>query len=782
MEDQRAPHTTVEHIKRWLLARRHMLQRQEAEQTGTLVRLCTATLIGWALTRAPLLFSVNPLPSAAVIASSHSTIALLSGILLGLWQGNAPHPAVTLLSIAVGLLSRLCLRLFFFPAGEENEGIRRQFRHDLLCHLKTRLHRLWHNPVHPETASRQFPPLPVSQRTLSAAVGGVAGAVLLCINGNFSFYDLWGAALLLLLSPIACALYCFSFDAPSHLSPTLRVYLGHSVGIVSVFFCLRGLSFFYLSPAVIVLLAFSLYLVAHKGLYLAAGALLLGGIAIDVTILPPLLVALLLYALLHRGLGRAALLLSIAGSLIVTFSGGKGLFLALAPSVCFGGLMASVLLTLQAHHVIKHPFTQSPYRHDATVSLLIAEKRRCDRLTARLCTMAGAFDAVSEIMAQNHLAPADDMTTTPHAPSLFSAHCAAMASVLRDAGNENAATLTADDTLSQQLGKALREQGAQFRHSCVLTAGNGRCRVQLHGCSPAHLGMEEQTLHRLAERITGATLYPPEFDEGEEDGGMMILRPRPILSVSCSFRTLAAEDTLPSCPNTGSRPHESKKAPHCGDSIRFFTDGQDRFCALLCDGMGTGEDAALTSRTAVLLLERLLRAGVGYDTALSLLNLCLRSRAGHSAEITSTVDLMTLDSFSGRARFIKSGAADTLILRDGQLFIISSRTYPLGILSGVDMQVIPFSLRMGDCVILMSDGVADALLCPAGSCFSPSEDASAAVELSDDRILTLVQEHPPLDDSTAALLAERILQLARELGGGDDMTIALLRIVKNGGQ
>ncbi len=781
MEHQSTKPGTVDRVKHWLLNRRHILKNREGEENTTaLLRLCVTALVGWALTRAPLLFSVNPLPACAVIASSHSTLALLSGVLFGLWQG-APHPTVTMLMIGVGLLTRLCLRLFFYPAGQECAEQRRQYRRAVLARLLLTLRQLCQNDTDvKDEPSPKSPPLPTSLRTLSATVGGMAGGLLLCILGGFAFYDLFGAVLLLLLSPVACALYCFSFDDHRRRSRTLRSLLGHGALLFSVCFCLRSIFFFYLSPAVALLLALSLFLTLKSGLLIALGCLLLGGLAIDLTILPPLLVTLLLYALLWRRMGRAALILATVGALATTLAAGSELFLHLAPSVCAGILLMSVLLSVQVHRSRAQQPARDSYRHDTTATALIAEKRRCDRLSARLCTMAGAFDAISEIMARMQTSPAEEPPPLPCAPSPvpFAQHCAVMASILRDAGNENAATLSPDDQLSQQLGKALKEQGAQFRHLCVLTSGNGRCRIQLHGCSPAHLGIDEKKLHRIAERITGATLRPAEFDETGEDGGVLTLRPRPALSVVCSSRSIAAGEVHFPEAQKSIQPRENKKAPFCGDSIRFFSDGQERFCALLCDGMGTGERAALTSQTSVLLLERLLRAGVGCDTALSLLILCLRSRRGAAAEISSTVDLMVLDPFCGRARFIKSGAADTLIWRDGQLFKISSRTFPLGILTGVDMQLIPFTLRTGDCVLMMSDGVADALLTPTALCALQSDDTIAAT-VCDEHILSLLRACPPTDDDAVAALSERILAMSRERGSEDDMTVALLRIVQN---
>ena len=59
----------------------------------------------------------------------------------------------------------------------------------------------------------------------------------------------------------------------------------------------------------------------------------------------------------------------------------------------------------------------------------------------------------------------------------------------------------------------------------------------------------------------------------------------------------------------------------------------------------------------------------------------------------------------GVARFHKSGAAPSYVFRSGELFKLSARTLPLGILDDVDSKKLRFDLRAGDIIIMVSDGV-----------------------------------------------------------------------------
>ena len=69
--------------------------------------------------------------------------------------------------------------------------------------------------------------------------------------------------------------------------------------------------------------------------------------------------------------------------------------------------------------------------------------------------------------------------------------------------------------------------------------------------------------------------------------------------------------------------------------------------------------------------------------------------------------LLELDLYTGEASFWKSGAAPTFVLREGNVFRLTSRTAPAGILPEADVQKTVFHLYPGDVVVMVSDGVSD---------------------------------------------------------------------------
>ena len=189
-----------------------------------------------------------------------------------------------------------------------------------------------------------------------------------------------------------------------------------------------------------------------------------------------------------------------------------------------------------------------------------------------------------------------------------------------------------------------------------------------------------------------------------------------------------------------------------GDTVCSFETEDDYFCALLCDGMGSGEVAKTTSTFAADYIKTALTHGADGDTMMLMLNRVLK---GGAEECSSTVDLFRLDLLRGGGEFIKSGAAPSFIKRDSSIFRIRSHTAPIGLMSAVDSERTKAEIRPGDYIFIMSDGVSD-----------ESEDAPW--------LLLLLGEDPP---KSLEEYAKNILTEARKnRETRDDMSIIIIRV------
>ncbi len=142
---------------------------------------------------------------------------------------------------------------------------------------------------------------------------------------------------------------------------------------------------------------------------------------------------------------------------------------------------------------------------------------------------------------------------------------------------------------------------------------------------------------------------------------------------------------------------------YSGDSYSSFTDEKGYFYALICDGMGTGAKAAVSSSLAVTLLEKLIKAGFSVCSAINTVNTSLISKSGDECSVT--LDLFVLDLYTGRGEFYKCGAQDSVVKRKGKPINIGFDSLPLGIINNVEISCGNGMLSPGDVVVLCSDGV-----------------------------------------------------------------------------
>lgn len=140
----------------------------------------------------------------------------------------------------------------------------------------------------------------------------------------------------------------------------------------------------------------------------------------------------------------------------------------------------------------------------------------------------------------------------------------------------------------------------------------------------------------------------------------------------------------------------------CGDAYKYFFDGRGHFIMILSDGMGTGGRAAVDGAMASGLMSRLIKAGFGYDCSLRILNSSMLFKS--TDESLATVDIASIDLFTGQVELYKAGAAPTLIRRSGRTGKAESTSLPAGILREISFDKAVVKCKIGDIVVLMSDG------------------------------------------------------------------------------
>lgn len=144
-----------------------------------------------------------------------------------------------------------------------------------------------------------------------------------------------------------------------------------------------------------------------------------------------------------------------------------------------------------------------------------------------------------------------------------------------------------------------------------------------------------------------------------------------------------------------------------GDNFTYTELGTGEVLLGIVDGMGSGVAAGEDSEIVIELLEELLKAGFDEEAALTLINSVLLTRKKEQS--LAAIDMAVGDLYTGRFNFVKLGAAATFIKRNRWVEVLRSTNYPIGILKKVDYESTVKKLYDGDYVVMVSDGILDAV-------------------------------------------------------------------------
>lgn len=205
-----------------------------------------------------------------------------------------------------------------------------------------------------------------------------------------------------------------------------------------------------------------------------------------------------------------------------------------------------------------------------------------------------------------------------------------------------------------------------------------------------------------------------------------------------------------------------------GDCCGWQDIGCGKFAMVVSDGMGKGKKAASESLMVTRTMISLLSAGVTADAALRMINTIMLTKEDEDSY--ATLDMVTVDRHSCKARFYKIGAAPTLIRRRSNVEEVKLSAVPLGIVNGLKIQYVETTLKKGDWIIMMSDGVSDGggredstLHSPAGKFLERVKETAADVRSEDPQTMCDLIINRAADS-----------YIGRER---DDLTVVVARIV-----
>ena len=264
-------------------------------------------------------------------------------------------------------------------------------------------------------------------------------------------------------------------------------------------------------------------------------------------------------------------------------------------------------------------------------------------------------------------------------------HFRTTAGILEEMAGEFSMYQRFDEEAARRVAGILRESGVTPLEVCCRVDKYGRMTVEAEISRERQKRLNRASFTREVSEACGRAFAPPCVSSAEDRCRIQMCQ-RPQLQIGRGFSQY--------CAGGGA---------FCGDSTNVFFDGCGRLIAVLSDGMGTGGRAAVDGAMTSAMAESLLKAGIGFDSMLQTVNSALIAKSGD--ESLATMDVACIDLFSGRAEFLKAGAACTVLRRGRRSELIEASSVPVGIMPGVEFAAAERDVSVGDIVVMVSDGV-----------------------------------------------------------------------------
>ncbi len=649
-------------------------------------------------------------------------------------------------------------------------------------------------------------------RVASSAAGALTASLIRIIYGGFRYYDLIAGAFFILC---ACgAVYAYASFTDREYRDTQRYEAGIGVMIFSAVISLRGLTVFSVSLSSFAAFLLTLYSARRGGALRGIVAGFICGAATDLTLCPVFGAIGFLCGLLSPLQAYIGVLFSVVAGLFIGLQTGG--FQTLTANLPEAASASCAILAAEYFGLVRRLGAASTGQRNAAAqgAYAAALSDGNDRLRSDIKKLADAYKSISELTADISASERkpDKNELRGIISEVFADSCAdcrknfvcypgrgmisrsqlnAVADALTDKKNINRTDLPEEtannckfaDGLAVRLNIVYSEYLKRLSLSDKAGSVSADCRDAsrlLYGVLKNHARGEEN------ERSSVSVASLPHFRELFR-GGVVVSTGRKTYLTAAGDDTVrirhsaeelkkAAEKALSArlCTpeitvNGDTAVFRTETAPllRAETAVRdkprtdeivngdasFYTECDDRFFCAVCDGMGSGRDAAVSSRLTSIVLGRLLYAGCDRAAALDALNRIIRERR---AECFSTVDMLEADLLDGKAVFYKCGACPSFILRGGKVYKLASHTPPVGIMKELCAEKIEFQIKAGDTAVIISDGIT-------------GQDG-------DDSWLTVLLSEL---DCTADGICEAVIEEAEKRNGRrDDMTVMAVRFTE----
>lgn len=266
------------------------------------------------------------------------------------------------------------------------------------------------------------------------------------------------------------------------------------------------------------------------------------------------------------------------------------------------------------------------------------------------------------------------------------------ANMIQHTTKELDASIFEDEHLEKKIKNKLTKLGLKILSMVFLVMESGRYEIHVTGKSAKGETIATKEVARMIAECTGRK---------------MVLGKEERLSVGAEYGTIVLVERVRYHTLQGVAKIGKGCSKISGDNFSLLELSGGKQGVILSDGMGAGQTAFRESSMVVEVLEELLEAGFPKETALQMLNTAMVM--GREEVKFSTIDMSLFDLYTGECELVKAGASITFIKRKDTVERIKSTSLPLGVTANLEVDTAKLCLEDGDVVIMMTDGIMDAL-------------------------------------------------------------------------
>ena len=244
---------------------------------------------------------------------------------------------------------------------------------------------------------------------------------------------------------------------------------------------------------------------------------------------------------------------------------------------------------------------------------------------------------------------------------------------------------TFDKNACDKIRRLLAEHGIYPKNISAIEDRFSRMRVEIlvsSDCNNLNAPVFQEEIGKICSRY-----FTKGVVTNFKDETMLSFFERPNYNLNIGFAQRCAEGNL------------------CGDTVKIINDYRGHSILIISDGMGKGSRAALDGAMGAGLISKLINAGFGFDSALKIVNCALLVKSND--ESLATLDIASIDMFTGKCELFKAGAPASYFIKNKEVIKCELSSMPAGILRGVEFAKRSGVLKLGDSIVLMSDGICD---------------------------------------------------------------------------